>query len=172
MSKKGVEHMAFRLAPWRRGGTELARPQRHDPFESLRREMNRVFEDFNRSFGLAPTEGEGLSSQWAPRVNMWEDDKGLHVSAELPGMEEKDIDVSLSNDTLLIKGEKREEKEDKGKNFFRTERVYGSFERAIPLPFEVQQDKVDASFKKGVLEITLPKSPTAQKQVQKIEVKS
>ena len=87
-------------------------------------------------------------------------------------MDEKDIDVSLTRETLTIKGEKKEEKEDKGKDYYKMERSYGSFTRSIPLPVEVDTDKVQATFKKGVLEITLPKTAKAIQETKKVPVKS
>jgi HSP20 family protein len=100
-----------------------------------------------------------------------ETDKEIKVSAELPGMDDKDIDVSLTRDALTIKGEKKEEKEDKGKDYYKMERSYGSFTRSIPLPVEVDTDKVQATFKKGVLEITLPKTAKAIQETKKIPIK-
>ena len=99
-------------------------------------------------------------------------DLEIKVSAELPGMDEKDIDVSLTRDTLTIKGEKKEEKEDTGKDYYKMERSYGSFTRSIPLPVEVDTDKVQATFKKGVLEITLPKTAKAIQETKKVPVKA
>jgi HSP20 family protein len=101
-----------------------------------------------------------------------ETDKEIKVSAELPGMDEKDIDVSLTRDSLTIKGEKKQETEDKGEDYYRMERSYGSFTRSIPLPIEVDTDKVQATFKKGVLEITLPKTARAIQETRKIPVKA
>ena len=94
------------------------------------------------------------------------------VTAELPGMEEKDIKLTLENESLIISGEKKNDLEEKGKSFHRVERSYGSFQRVIPLVGEIQQDKVEAKFKNGVLNITLPKTPAAARQTHKIEIKS
>ncbi len=94
------------------------------------------------------------------------------MTAELPGMEEKDIQLTLENDSLIISGEKKNDVEEKGKNFHRVERSYGSFQRVIPLISEIQQEKVEAKFRNGVLNITLPKTPAAAKQTHKIEIKS
>ncbi|GIK40693.1 MAG: hypothetical protein BroJett011_45260 [Chloroflexota bacterium] len=94
---------------------------------------------------------------FSPRVDVTENEKEVRITAELPGLEEKDIDVSLSNDVLTISGEKKAEREDKGDNYYRMERSYGSFHRSIPLPTEVDTDHCDATFKNGVLQITLPK---------------
>ena len=103
---------------------------------------------------------------------MSEDQKVYKISAELPGIEAKDIEVSVSGDTLVLKGEKRQEKEEKDKNYHFSERYYGSFQRSFQLPSSVDRDKVAADFSKGVLTITLPKTAAAQKPVKKIEVRS
>jgi len=166
--------MAFRLSPWQGKKSQnlpARREERQDPFTLLQREMNRLFEDFNRGFELEPFGGEGAKT-WTPRVNVAENDKEVTITAELPGMDEKNIDISVSDNVLTIKGEKHDENEEKGRNFYRMERSFGSFQRSIALPAEVEMDKADASFKKGVLTVTLPKSKEAQKEVKKIEVKS
>jgi HSP20 family protein len=108
----------------------------------------------------------------APAVDLSEDDKGYKITAELPGLNAKDVDVSVSDGRLVLKGEKRQEKEEKEKNYFFSERAYGSFQRAFELPASVDRDKIAADFAKGVLTITLPKTAEAQKQSKKIEVKS
>ena len=156
-------------------GTQMeVRREWEHPFGSFQREMNRLFDNFFGGFNLsswAPFE-RGVGQTFTPRVDVSETDKEITVSAELPGMEEKDIDVSLTRDALTIKGEKKEEKEEKGKDYYRMERSYGSFSRSIPLPVEVDTDKVEATFKKGVLEITLPKTAQAIKETRKVPLKS
>ena len=97
-------------------------------------------------------------------------DDDIAVSAELPGLEEKDVDVTLTDNVLLIRGEKKHEKEEKERGYTYTERSYGSFERRIPIDAEVLSDKVSAVFKNGVLTVTLPKSPEAQKHVRRIPI--
>ncbi len=147
-----------------------ARLNEDNPFAMLRREMDSMFDNFFRGFELEPFEGR--IGTFAPRIDVSETDREITVSAELPGLDEKDIDVSLSDDMLTIKGEKKDEKEDKGKDYYRMERSYGSFSRTIPLPVEVQADKVDATFKKGVLTVTLPKSEQAVKAAKKVTIKA
>jgi len=150
-----------------------------DPWQSLRGEMDRLFDRFTgfgwpsmrRAFETMPTFETSFSFN-APAVDVTEDDKGFKISAELPGLDEKDIDVSVTGDVLTIKGEKRQEKEAKDKNWYVSERSYGSFQRAFTLPDGVDRNKIAASFSKGVLTVTLPKSAEAQKQQQKIEVKA
>lgn len=147
-------------------------PGRHEedhPFAVLRREMDSLFDNFFRSFDLEPFGGRERG--FSPKVDISENDKEINISAELPGMDEKDIDISLQDDVLSIKGEKKEEKEDKGKDYYRMERVYGSFIRTIPLPAEVETDKIAARFRKGVLSITLPKTARAVQETKKIAVK-
>jgi len=107
-----------------------------------------------------------------PAVDVTQTDKGYEITAELPGMEEKDIDVKLANGILTIRGEKRDEKEEKKNDYYVRERSFGSFERSFQVPENVDTDKVSASFKKGVLTVMLPKSAEAQKTEKKIEVKA
>jgi len=160
--------MVFRdLIPWAKN-QEAARSEEQNPFLTLHREMNRLFDDVFSGFGLAsrrPMLMEGRFS-W-PRVELSETDKQLKVTAELPGLEEKDVQVELANGILVIRGEKRVESESDGKLF--SERYYGTFERQIPLD-GVQEDKAEASFNNGVLTITLPKSEEARHRVKRIAI--
>lgn len=134
------------------------------------KEMNRLFEDFLKGFALEPF-GKRTGAAFEPKVNVSEREKEIVVSAELPGMDDKDIDVSLRKNELTIQGEKKEEKEEK-ESYHRMERSYGSFKKTLPLPCEVEDDKVEAQFKNGVLTITLPKAAEAIKGTKKINVKS
>jgi HSP20 family protein len=147
-----------------------AKREEGSPFALLRREMDSLFDNFFHGFDFEPFEARFAA--FNPKVDVTESDKEIKIAAELPGMDEKDIDVSLQNNMLTIKGEKKEEKEDKGKDYYRMERSYGSFSRTIPLPIEVETDKVEAKFKKGVLNITLPKSAKAVAETKKIAVKA
>lgn len=151
------------------------------PFESLRREIDRLFEDFDRDFWRAPFRRSLFDVEpfWrrefvvaAPAVDIVEKDNAYEVTAELPGMDEKNIEVKLSDGSLTIKGEKKEEKEEKKKDYYLHERHFGAFERSFRVPETVDTDKIEASFKKGVLTVTLPKKPEAQKPAKKIEVKA
>lgn len=144
--------------------TAPARCAEVDPFRDLQREMNRLFGEFFDD--LAPV-GRGRESAWAPaafvpRVDVSETDTEVKVSAELPGMDEKDISVELQDDVLTLRGEKKSAQEEKGKNWFRREQSYGSFQRAIALPAGVEAAKAVAQFKKGVLTFTAPKRPEEQ----------
>jgi HSP20 family protein len=147
-----------------------ARREDWNPFALLRQEMNSLFDNFFS--GFAPEPFETRLGAFSPRVDIAETDKEIKVTAELPGMDDKDIDVALTKDMLTIKGEKKEEKEEKGKNYYRMERSYGSFSRSIPLPSEIDTNKVKADFKKGILTVTLPKTPQAIKETKKIQVKA
>jgi HSP20 family protein len=134
---------------------------------NLRKEMDRVW---NRFFEDAPAHTL-LSKGWEPMTDISETKSKLIVKAELPGMEAEDIEVSLTNDILLIKGEKKKETEKKGENHFCVERYYGSFQRMFRLPVEVKSDKIEAEFKNGVLTITMPKNSKAKKKEIKVKVK-
>ncbi len=117
--------------------------------------FDRFFDDFDRSFGVAPfKEGEGA---WSPAVDIYEDDKAITLKAELPDMEEKDLDVRVEEGHLTIKGEKKFENEEKKENFHRIERRYGSFQRTFALPDTVDAESIEAKYDKGVLKVVAPK---------------
>ena len=144
-----------------------------EPWRSFRDDMDRLFDRFAKGFGVpsfAPFWSKDVDLA-APAVDLAEDDKAYTVTAELPGIEENDIDVAVSGGMLTIKGEKKQEKEEKNKNYYLSERSYGSFQRSFSLPDGIDQAKIAANFAKGVLTVTLPKSPEGQKS-QKIEVKA
>ncbi|MGO8915506.1 MAG: Hsp20/alpha crystallin family protein [Stellaceae bacterium] len=153
-----------------------------DMWQSFRNDMQRLFDQFwNRGFSPALPrmfDVEPMRRYWpsagfaSPAVDFAEDDKAYHITAELPGMSEKDIDVSLSGDTLTIKGEKRDEKEEKAKNYYLSERSYGSFQRSFTLPDGIDRNKIEASFAAGVLTLTVPKTAELVQQQKKIEVKA
>jgi len=162
------------LGPKGRQRSDLLPTLREEhPFSLFREQFNRLFDDFFFGRELAPLR---MTDPWygafQPHIDVKESDTEITVSAELPGMDEKDIEVLLSGDALTIKGEKKEEKEDKNKHYYRMERRYGSFQRTIPLPVEIDAKKADASFKKGILHVTLPKTARAKEAVKKITVKS
>ena len=145
-----------------------------DALLDIRNQMNNMFDNFfERPFGLSPFFDESaLVGGFAPNLDVSETEKEITISAELPGLEPDDIHISLAHNTLTISGEKRAEKEDKGKHFYRVERSYGSFQRTIPLPNEVSEDKIDATFKRGVLKVKLPKSQTTQEKSKRISIKT
>jgi len=130
--------MTFRdLVPFKKKGVSIRRDA-DNPFAVLRQEMEELFDNFFRGFELEPFFDRRLST-FSPNVDVTEKDKEIEVSAELPGMDDKDIEVTLNNNSLTIKGEKKVEKEDKEKDYYRMERSYGSFSRTIPLPEGQQQ---------------------------------
>lgn len=136
-------------------------------FSSLQREIDRVFSDFGRGGPLTASR----TGMVPLKVNVAETDKAVEVTADIPGVDPKDIDVQFHDGMLTIRGEKKTEKDDKEKDYHLVERSYGMFERSFTLPFEVESDKIEASFDKGVLRVSLPKAPQAAAKVQKIEVK-
>lgn len=154
-----------------RGGSPLRRVDEH-PFFALQREMNQMFDDIFEGISPAALREKGLATFY-PSIDVKETDTEITVKAELPGMEEKDVEVTLEDETLTLRGEKKaEEKEEDGKGYWRRETSYGSFLRVIPLPRGIDQEKVDARFKNGVLSITLPKQEEEKVKGKKIAVKA
>lgn len=146
-----------------------------DPFMSLRGEVDSLFDEFSRGFGSGRFPFlRGADDRLVPSVDISETEKEVQVKADLPGMDEKDIEVSLSDGRLTIKGERKseqEEKDDKDKSYHRIERSYGLYQRTVSLPCEVDEGKTKASFAKGVLTVTLPKTEKAKSKVRRIAVK-
>lgn len=161
------------LVPWRsREQSQLSRRNSGDPFTSLQSEMSRLFDSFFEGFEAGPFSKTGFGPATMPKVDVSETNDSIHVAAELPGMKEEDVEVTLSHGNLVIQGEKRAEKEDKQESYHRIERSYGAFHRSIPLPTEVDDQHVEASFKDGVLNIVLPKvAPSPAQSAKKIPVK-
>jgi HSP20 family protein len=151
------------------------------PFESLRREIDRLFDDFEwgswRSpfrralFDVEPFLRGEVKWGKVPAVDVVDTATNYEITAELPGLDEKDIEVKFSDGTLTIRGEKKEEKEEKKKDYFMSERHYGSFQRSFTVPDGIDPEKIEAAFKNGVLTVTLPKTAESQKTVKRIEVK-
>jgi HSP20 family protein len=143
------------------------------PFYSLQHQMNSLFDNFFSGFDITPRSlAAGGFGAFTPSVDVQESDKDFTIRAELPGVDEKDVEVTVTNDAVTIKGEKKEEKEDKGKNYYSMERSYGSFNRVIPLAVETDANKAEASFKNGVLNITIPKSQSAKAKGTKVPIKA
>jgi HSP20 family protein len=143
-----------------------------DPFAAMRAEMDRVFDSFlGRGFGRLPlfTRGEG-SEAVVPSTDVRETPTEFVVEAELPGMDEKDVSVTLNNGMLTLKGEKKSEREEKKDDYHLTERSYGSFQRSLRVSDTIDTDKVKAAFDKGVLKVTLPKRPEAMKAEKRIPI--
>jgi len=167
------------ILPWRWGG--LRRWQRdeeptggfRDQMEALHKEMDRLFENaMSSSWGEPLLTRPMLREAVMPVIDETEDEKAFHISVELPGMEEKDVEITLSDRRLTIQGEKKQDKEEERKDFYRRERSYGSFRRTLELPGEVDASAIEASFKKGVLMIELPKTKEAQAKVKHIDIKA
>lgn len=170
--------MATTPVPVRQNGPAgLGVPDWVQPFRS---EMNRLFDGLGRGFGLPsfrrmmdfePPFPQPSFTMAAPAVDVSEDPSSYKITAELPGLTEKDIDITLSNGTLSLRGEKRQDSERKDESYYVSERSYGSFWRSFGMPEGVDPEKITAAFANGVLTVTLPKTPAAQKAERKIEVK-
>ena len=165
-----------------KGGTVVA-PAHWSPFESMRREIDRVFDRFHLGtwdipygpFGRRSFEFEfprTTEMAIAPAVDVAEKDNEYEITAELPGMDEKNIDIKLSNGMLTIRGEKKQEKEEREKDYYMSERRYGSFMRSFQVPEGVDAGKIEATFAKGVLHIKLPKTAEAKKSEKTISIKA
>jgi HSP20 family protein len=159
------------LIPWGRSRT----PSRYDdrsydtsasPFFTLRREMDRLFDDAFRGFGVSSF-GNGAGFSW-PHVEIVDRDKEVRVTAELPGLEEKDVELRVEDSTLVLRGEKRTEVDDQERQY--SERHYGRFERHVALPAEVDDERANATFRNGVLTITLPKTERARQHTKRIPI--
>ena len=150
------------------------------PFDALRREVDRLFEDFTLNPFRLPLRRPAFDLEpfwqpdsWVaqPAIDLVERDNGFELTAEMPGLEEKNISVDVANGVLTVKGQKEEDKVEKKEDFHLRERRFGSFSRSVRVPETVDADKIEATFKNGVLKVTLPKKPEAQKPTKKIEVK-
>jgi HSP20 family protein len=131
----------------------------------FRRNIDKLFNDF---FFLTP--GSLFENEWKPTIDVEEDKKSIHIKAEMPGIDEKDLDVRVENNTLILSGEKKEEKKEEKKNYIFSERKYGSFYRTIALPEGAKTDKIKATFKKGILNIEIPKDEVKEAKKIPIEV--
>ncbi|MBB6252978.1 Hsp20/alpha crystallin family protein [Nitrospirillum iridis] len=153
-----------------------------DAWHALRQEVNRLFDrvdggfhfpSLSRLFGAPVIAGPDVSFGFGvPAVDVSEDDESYKITAELPGLDENAVEVTLSGGKLILKGEKRQEKEETHKNFYVSERSYGAFQRSFTLPDGVDEGKITATTAKGVLTVVLPKTHEAQKQTKKIDVKA
>jgi HSP20 family protein len=163
------------LIPWGRDKEKKPASERQNgsnPLVSLQREINNVFDDFWRKIENGWSGRGEVVGMFGPSTDVTETDKSVDVSIELPGMTEKDIDISLTSDAMTIRGEKKIEHEEERKGVYMSERSYGSFYRTVPLPAGVDADKADAKFKNGVLTVSLPKTAEAQAKVKRIPVKA
>lgn len=162
------------LIPWREKRQAPARQDDYlDPFAGFRREIDRVFDDFFRDFtSPAFRAANGTWGAVTPLVDVTETDKEVVITAELPGLDEKDFEVTLVGDVLTIRGEKKDEREQKNGDGYYMERRFGAFSRSLRLPFEAADDTVEASFDKGLLTVRIPKPADVQNAVRKIDVKA
>ncbi|MBB4399124.1 Hsp20/alpha crystallin family protein [Bradyrhizobium sp. ERR14] len=168
-----------RLSVTREASEPAFLPEAWRPLEALRHDVDRLFEDFfggefwrRSSRPHASLERSAAKVAASPAVDLSESDKAYEITAELPGLDEKDIEVQVVNGGLTIKGEKKEHKEEKHKDYYVSERSYGSFTRYFGLPECVEASRIEASVKNGVLRVTLPKNTEAQKPPKKIDVKA
>ena len=167
------------IVPWRWGGLRRWEPD-EGPFGAIRRQMETLHREMDRVFDEMSTETMHtpfMPTAWGrelamPNIDETEDDKAFYVNIELPGMDEKDVDITLSGRLLTIRGEKKEDEKEEGKDYYRRERKFGSFRRTLELPGEVDESKIEASFKKGVLHIELPRTKEAQSKIKHINVKA
>ena len=156
---------------WKNDKQDKNRDVSH-PISSLQSDINRVFDSFFGDFPLTSMRSFFDDHSLSPKVNIIDKEKEIRIEADLPGVDEKDLDVSIHGDHLLIKGEKKFEKEDKSGDYHVMESSYGSFSRVIPLPDGLDTSKIDAVYKKGVLKLIIPKTKEIQNQVKKVTVKS
>lgn len=162
------------LIPWRRGKSLAPAREEENPFEVLHREMTTLFDSFFRDLEPAFRGWPSLRGTGAPMVpaaDVAETDDEVCVTADLPGLTDKDVEVFIDNGALVIRGEKKQDREEKKRNYHLIERSYGRFEREVALPSGLDLDHVAARFKNGVLTVTLPKTPAAKSQRRTIEVK-
>ena len=178
-----------KLAPWnwfkkeQEGNTlpirrQETRTQYADPFSQIRQEIDRVFDSAFSGLGF-PAIGFGreltpaAQTDWIkPTLDVGASDKEYTISVELPGVDEKDVQLELINDTLKIKGDKKQQKEEKEKNYYRMERSYGSFQRVLSLPEDADQDNIKAVYKNGIMNITIPRKAAPKTEVKQIEIKT
>ena len=147
---------------FRRAGSSLG-----EHVSDLQHQIDRLFDDFSGHWNAR----NGDAKFW-PALDMTETNDAVDVTAELPGIDPKDVDISVLGDTVTIKGEKKSEKESKEKDFYRSERSYGAFARSVELPFEIDASKVEASYDKGVLKLHITKPPGVRKEVKKISIRT
>jgi HSP20 family protein len=149
----------------------LKRSNAH-PLVGLHRDINQLFEDFFGDEWPLLHEPELKKAMLSPKFDVIENDKSIEITAELAGVNEKDLDVSIDGNVLTVKGEKKEEVKENKKDYHLSERRYGSFLRTFPLPDRLEMNKIEASFKNGVLKVVLPKNAEAKSTARKIQVKS
>lgn len=157
--------MKNKLVPWKKRDESLDFRRNEHPFDLLHREIDDLFESYYRGFGNL-----GRRFTAAPGFEVSETDDEIRVKAELPGMDEKDIEVSLDENVLTIRAERKDEHEEKKRNYQVSEMSYGRFERCVPLRTAIDRDKAKARFKRGVLTLTLPKTEQAKAERKQIPI--
>lgn len=159
-----------KIVPWKKDEHSLARRRGNgDPFTLLQRQMDSLFEDF---FGNQLPAIWERGQMFVPQIDISETDAEVRIVAELPGLDEKDVEVTLGGDILTLKGEKKEEHTEESEDRYHSERSYGCFERAVRLPDGVDVDHANANFKNGVLKIAIPKKAESRAPRRKLELKS
>jgi HSP20 family protein len=173
------EEDADQTLPVRQTGTREAGYPHHNPMARLHQEIDRLFDSAFRGFGLpwspfgqdGPLGARMTDTLLKPTLDLGATDKEYTISVEIPGVDEKEISLEIANNTLTIRGEKKQEKEEKDKNYYRMERSYGAFQRVLALPEDADQEAVKAKFKRGVLTVTMPRRGLPQSQARRIDVK-
>lgn len=160
------------MVPWRNASKQTPATQDEfaDPFVNFRREVDRMFDDFFEGFGRP---GRSSLTSWSrptPSIDLAENDNEITITAELPGIDEKDIELTVTGDLLTLRGEKKSAHEQANSDSYYAERRYGSFSRTVRLPFELK-DEAEANYNKGVLSVRIPKPADQQRQVRRIEIK-
>lgn len=164
------------ILPVRRSGQRQSEKQLPGPIGQLQQEMDQLLDSFFKGFGYSPFRTGSLFTSsltdelLKPTLDIGATDKEYAISIEVPGVDQKDIKLDIVNNTMTISGEKKQEKEEKEKNYYRMERAYGSFQRVLSLPEDADQDKVAAHFKNGVLTITIARKELPQSEVKQIEI--
>jgi HSP20 family protein len=175
---KKEEENAGKTVPVKRGSAREQSSGFVHPLQQFHQDMNRIFDQTFRGFGLSPLSFEEplfprlADEMLKPTLDLGVSDKEYNITVEVPGVDEKDVKLEIINGTLHIRGEKKQQKEEKEKDYYRVERSYGSFQRMLSLPEDADQDDVKATFKNGVLTITLSRKALPESKVKKIEVKS
>jgi HSP20 family protein len=161
MSPDLITNRSRSILPWRK----------NNGFEDYQKSVGRLVNDFFNDVSMLPGLESSSIDAFSPKLDVEDSEDKIMISAELPGLEDKDVEVLVEGDYLTIKGEKKDEKEKKSRGRYFSERSYGYFERTMRLPIEVDKDNVNAKFSKGVLEVTLPKSMDAKKNCKKVPIK-
>lgn len=175
---KKEDELGTKSIPVRREEAHKHHPALPAALQNFQREFDRIFEQAFSGFGIEPSWLGGM--QWPrgadgmlkPTLDLAATDKEYKITVEIPGVDEKDVKIEIANDTLMIHGEKKQEQEERDKDYYRVERSYGSFERLLALPDDADQESVKAAFKKGVLTIRISRKALPKEDIRKIEIKS